>query len=83
MAEIKRCYQCGRKLTDKHRPVVLELSNTDDKFYKDGIPEGHLSQGAFRFGSTCAKRVLKTGEVDYEAKHKAEMRLDWDGISGT
>tara|TARA_R110000824_G_scaffold43358_6_gene127022 strand:+ start:910 stop:1158 length:249 start_codon:yes stop_codon:yes gene_type:complete len=82
MAETKRCYQCGRKLTDKHIPTKLELSNTNNKFY-EYIPEGHLSQGCFNFGSTCAKRVLKTGELDYKAKHKAEMRLDWDGISGT
>ena len=82
MAETKRCYQCGRELTDKHTPAVLELSNTDNRWYEN-IPEGHLSQGCFNFGSTCIKKVLKTGEVDWKAKAKAEERLDWDGVSGT
>ena len=77
-----RCYQCGRVLNDKHRIGVLELSNTDDRWYEN-IPEGHISQGFFNFGSTCIKRVLKTGEVDRKAKAKAEERLDWDGVSGT
>ena len=82
MAEKKRCYQCGKVLSDKHRPSTLELSNTDGKWY-EYIPEGHISQGGFNSGSTCVKRVLKTGKVDEKAKQKAEMRLDWDGISGT
>ena len=82
MAEIKRCYQCGKVLSDKHKPASLELSNTDGKWYEN-IPKGHISQGWFYFGSTCVKRVLKTNQVDYAAKHKAQERLDWDGISGT
>jgi hypothetical protein len=48
--------------------VWLELSNTDGKYYKidelskRSIPEGHISQGAFPFGSTCAKEQLKETE---------------------
>jgi hypothetical protein len=57
------CERCGEVLTVK-RVVWLELSNTDGKYYqiKDmverSIPEGHISQGAFPFGSTCAKKQL-------------------------
>ena len=50
------CYCCGRVI--KGAPVELELSNTDNKFYET-IPEGHISQGFFDFGKTCAKKMLK------------------------
>ena len=52
-----RCYCCNKILRGK--VVWLELSNTDNEFYPvDELPEGHVSQGCFEFGSTCAKKVV-------------------------
>jgi len=65
--QVIRCERCGEVLIAK-RVVWLELSNTDGKYYKidelskRSIPEGHISQGAFPFGSTCAKEQLKETE---------------------
>jgi hypothetical protein len=59
-----RCERCGEVLKDK-RVVWLELSNTDGKYYEinelteRSIPEGHVSQGAFPFGATCAKKQIQ------------------------
>lgn len=50
------CENCGKKLDEK-KAVWLELSNTDYKYYKS-IPKGHVSQGCFSFGPTCAKNEL-------------------------
>jgi hypothetical protein len=61
------CQRCGEVLVPE-RVVWLELSNTDGNYYKideltqRSIPEGHISQGAFPFGSTCAKKQLKETE---------------------
>jgi hypothetical protein len=58
------CQRCGEVLKDE-RVVWLELSNTDGKYYKidelaeRSIPEDHISQGAFPFGSTCAKKQIE------------------------
>jgi hypothetical protein len=58
------CQRCGEVLIAK-RVVWLELSNTDGRYYKinslteRSIPEGHISQGAFPFGSTCAKKQIQ------------------------
>jgi len=77
--EIQRCFQCGRKLTEKSGMImdgtILEMSNTNTRFYDNGIPEGHESQGCFSFGTTCAKKVLDNdGKVDWEQKFKWEDR---------
>jgi hypothetical protein len=62
--EIIKCERCGEALKPG-RVVWLELSNTDGKYYRIReltercIPEGHTSQGAFPFGSTCADKQLK------------------------
>jgi hypothetical protein len=52
-----RCTECNEILTSKNI-VWLELSNSDGNYYKE-IPDGHVSQGGFPFGSTCSKKVLK------------------------
>jgi hypothetical protein len=60
---IEYCQRCGEKLKPQ-RIVWLELSNTDGNYYEideltqRSIPEGHKSQGAFPFGSTCAKKQI-------------------------
>jgi len=62
------CQRCGKVLMTEI-VVWLELSNTDGKYYKinglteRSIPEGHISQGAFPFGSTCAKKQLLENET--------------------
>lgn len=50
--------ECCEKPIKKGRAVWLELSITDGEFHKE-IPKGHMSQGMFSFGSTCAKKELK------------------------
>ena len=50
------CERCNEKL-DPKRVVWLELSNTDGKYYEE-LPEGHVSQGGFPFGRSCAKTEL-------------------------
>jgi hypothetical protein len=52
----ERCERCGETLSPD-RVEWLELSNTDGKYYRV-IPAGHESQGAFPFGSTCAKKEI-------------------------
>jgi hypothetical protein len=47
------CERCGKPL-EPGRIHWLELSSTDGKYY-EVIPEGHISQGLFAFGSDCAK----------------------------
>lgn len=53
-----RCERCGKRLTDVEHSKFLELSQTDGLYY-DNIPKGHLSQGAFPFGTTCATEQIK------------------------
>lgn len=53
---VERCQRCGEEL-HPDRVEWLELSNTDGKYYR-AIPEGHISQGAFPFGQTCATKQL-------------------------
>lgn len=55
--EIIRCERCEEILTSKNIKE-LELSNTDGNFYNK-IPEGHVSQGFFYFGTRCATNQLK------------------------
>ena len=54
--ETIRCTRCEEILK---KVAWLELSNTDGKYYKDEIPEGHISQGEFPFGTQCSKQQLK------------------------
>ncbi|MFA5420252.1 MAG: hypothetical protein WC341_17495 [Bacteroidales bacterium] len=61
MSEIIRCERCGEILKPE-RIVWLELSQTDGKYYKD-VPGGHVSQGAFPFGSQCAKIELERNKT--------------------
>ena len=51
------CERCGQ-LLNKKRIVWLELSNTDGHYYNK-IPEGHVSQGSFSFGTACSNSELK------------------------
>lgn len=52
----ERCTRCNRPII-KEDSVWLELSQTDNCYYKD-IPTGHTSQGTFPFGFACATRQL-------------------------
>ena len=51
-----RCTKCKEILTSK-KIVWLELSNSDGNYYVE-IPDGHISQGGFPFGSTCSKKIV-------------------------
>lgn len=70
---VHKCERCG-EILNPDKVVWLELSNTDDLYYeiKDlsekSIPEGHISQGCFPFGSKCAKKQIK--ETEYERRKK-------------
>jgi len=55
--EIIKCERCGEILIP-NRVKWLELSQTDGNYYVE-IPKGHISQGAFSFGTTCATIQLK------------------------
>lgn len=48
----KYCQNCGQVI--RGEVVTLELSVDDGKYYPNGIPKGHQSQGAFDFGVQCA-----------------------------
>lgn len=52
-----KCERCGEKLNPK-KVKWLELSQTDGNYYET-IPKGHISQGAFSFGTACATTQLK------------------------
>tara|TARA_R110000803_G_scaffold24646_3_gene59251 strand:- start:174 stop:356 length:183 start_codon:yes stop_codon:yes gene_type:complete len=59
MKYIENCNNCGRGL-NPDKIVWLELSNSDGQYYDpEKFPPSHLSQGAFAFGSACAKKELK------------------------
>ncbi len=66
---IIRCERCSERLNPKTL-VWLELSQTDGKYYRQ-IPEGHVSQGAFTFGSACAK--IETGEKEIQIQSVGRM----------
>lgn len=52
------CEYCQKELKPGAE-IWLELSNTNNHYYRDGLPQGLSSQGMFPFGPGCAKRVLK------------------------
>jgi hypothetical protein len=52
-----KCERCGEKLNE-NKIKWLELSNTDGNYYTK-LPKGHLSQGAFPFGTACATNQIK------------------------
>lgn len=52
-----KCEKCNQIL-DPKKIKWLELSNTDGHYYVT-IPENHISQGAFPFGTQCATEQLK------------------------
>ena len=64
----EHCSECGEEI-NKDRIIWLEMS-TSHAFAKTqdnqpsneaiNLPKGHDSQGSFPFGSTCAKKVLRT-----------------------
>jgi len=55
--EIK-CERCG-KVIKRMNIKWLELSSTDGNYYSDKLPNGHISQGAFPFGTDCAIIQMK------------------------
>jgi hypothetical protein len=56
--EVIRCERCNEVLKP-NKAVWLELSNTDGMYYHHEVPKGHVSQGGFSFGSTCAKKQIE------------------------
>jgi hypothetical protein len=52
-----RCERCGEVLREE-KIIWLELSQTDGRYYNE-IPEGHVSQGGFAFGSTCGLKEVE------------------------
>lgn len=59
-----RCERCLKPISP-HTTVWLELSQTDGRYYEQ-VPEGHVSQGAFYFGSHCA--AMQLAETDNATK---------------
>lgn len=51
------CENCGEKL-DSKKAKWLELSETDGNYYVK-IPQNHISQGSFSFGTACAAKELR------------------------
>lgn len=49
----EKCTRCG-DIIKGNRIKWLELSNTDGNYYGTKLPNGHLSQGCFPFGTECA-----------------------------
>ena len=46
-----RCERCNESLTDENI-TWLNFSQTDSRYYNTPLPQGHISQGSFAFGST-------------------------------
>jgi hypothetical protein len=65
------CERCEKKLNNSNT-VWLELSNTDGLYYEK-IPKDHVSQGAFPFGSTCAKIELMETERKNKEKNSESL----------
>jgi hypothetical protein len=59
--ETIRCERCNEVLKPE-MVIWLELSITDGKYYAN-FPEGHITQGGFSFGQTCAGKQLKEDHV--------------------
>jgi hypothetical protein len=55
--QIIKCERCGEALNPA-KVKWLELSNTDGNYYVN-LPKGHISQGAFSFGTVCATNQIK------------------------
>ena len=56
-----RCNMCEKPLNIDSAKMV-EFSNTDGEYYRDGVPEGHESLGWFMVGPDCYKKALKSGQ---------------------
>lgn len=54
------CEICGKKI--KGDSQQAELSSTDNKYYSDGVPAGHASQGWFDIGPDCFKKKTITSD---------------------
>lgn len=58
MSKKIKCERCGEVLNPK-TIKWLEHSNTDGNYYNAGyLPNGHISQGLFSFGTACAIKQL-------------------------
>ena len=56
MKEVIKCERCGEVLDNK-KAKWLELSQTDGNYYTT-LPNNHISQGAFSFGTHCATKQI-------------------------
>lgn len=65
------CTRCGAKIKDGVKNIKwLELSHTDGRYYHN-LPEGHVSQGGFPFGTSCATTQLKETISELKSLEKA------------
>lgn len=53
---IIKCETCG-EILDSKKAKWLELSQTDGNYYTT-LPNSHISQGAFSFGTSCATKKI-------------------------
>ena len=60
-ANIIRCERCN-EILNPAAVVWLELSQTNGRYYVT-LPKGHVSQGSFPFGRTCAKSQTAGGDL--------------------
>lgn len=61
MTTIDCCERCGEKLNPKTLEW-LELDTRTNRFHwPEDFPASGLSQGAFPFGTACAKAVIANG----------------------
>jgi hypothetical protein len=51
------CYRCGKRHLSEW--VYLELDSVSNRWHKPGDVLADRSQGLFRFGAACARRMLR------------------------
>ena len=71
------CERCGEKLRDRAAAVWLELDTRTDTYTAGEVPT-EVSQGAFPFGKTCAKRAqavhdAKTSNVEHQGPRSGPL----------
>lgn len=69
---MQTCNSCGREIKPG-REVWLELNTETGEYTDQPVPEEH-SQGAFVFGTDCAKKELRKNKLA-RARLGAEKRL--------
>jgi len=73
MEEKIYCQRCAEKL-DPSKIVWLELDQDTGLYTDKELPEGHISQGGFSFGRSCARAVLANGGRNERVKKAKRVR---------